>query len=69
MNLSEFDYDLPENLIAQTPLEKRDDSKLLLIDKKSGNTQDKIFRDLKDLLTPNDVLVVNKTRVIKARLK
>ncbi len=69
MKLSEFDYHLPEELIAQTPLEKRDHSRLLVLDKKSWDIQDKHFYDIVDILNPGDVLVVNKTRVINARLK
>ncbi|MDC0506170.1 tRNA preQ1(34) S-adenosylmethionine ribosyltransferase-isomerase QueA [Candidatus Gracilibacteria bacterium] len=69
MKLSDFDYALPERLIAQKPLEKRDHSRLLVLDKNSGDIQDKHFYDIVDILNPGDVLVVNKTRVINARLK
>ena len=67
--LSDFDYHLPENLIAQTPLEPRDSSRLLCLGRQDGQIHDKVFRDIADILTDNDVLVVNQTRVIKARLK
>ncbi len=69
MKLSDFDYHLPKNLIAQTPIEKRDNSKLLILDKQSGQITDKKFSNILDILWKNDVLVVNKTRVINARLK
>ena len=69
MKLTDFDYDLPQELIAQTPVEPRDSSRLLMLDKQTWNIQDAIFRDLADELWENDVLVVNKTRVINARLK
>jgi len=69
MKLSQFDYHLPEELIAQSPLEKRDHSRLLVLDKKSWSIEDKNFYNLEDILSDNDVLVVNKTRVINARLK
>lgn len=69
MKLSDFNYHLPEELIAQTPLEKRDHSRLLVLDKNSGEMQDKHFYNLVDILKVGDVLVVNKTKVINARLK
>ena len=68
MNKSEFYYELPEELIAQTPIEPRDHSKMLVINQKTGNIEHKHFYDLLSYLTPNDVLVVNNTRVIPARL-
>lgn len=68
MKLSEFDYILPPELIAQYPLEPRDSSKLLCV-QKNGQMKDTIFSDLENILWKNDVLVMNKTRVIKARLK
>lgn len=68
MNLSDFDYNLPEELIAQTPLEKRDSSKLLVLDKKTGATKHCHFNNIVDELKPNDVLVLNDTKVIPARL-
>lgn len=69
MLLSEFDYHLPPELIAQTPIEPRDHSRLLHLDKKTWNITHRHFYDIADLLGENDVLVVNKTRVINARLK
>lgn len=68
MNLSDFNYDLPENLIAQTPLDKRDDSKLMVLDKKTGNITHKHFNNILDELKQGDVLVLNDTKVIPARL-
>ena len=68
MDINDFDYDLPEELIAQDPIEDRSSSRLLLLDKKTGKTQDKIFRDLIDELNPGDCLVINNTKVIPARL-
>lgn len=69
MLLTDFDYHLPESSIAQTPAEPRDSAKLLCMDKRDWSLQDKIFSDIADMLTDNDVLVVNETRVINARLK
>ena len=68
MDINDFDYDLPEELIAQDPIEDRSSSRLLLLDKKTGKTQDKIFRDIIDELNPGDCLVINNTKVIPARL-
>lgn len=68
MKLSEFDYELPEELIAQFPAQKRDYSKLLVLDKYSGERQHKHFYDIVDFFDENDVLVLNNTRVIPARL-
>lgn len=65
---SDFFYDLPQELIAQTPLEVRDSSRLLCVNRKSGNYEDKIFRDIIDYFNSGDVLVVNDSRVIPARL-
>lgn len=61
-------YDLPEELIAQTPLEPRDSSRLLVYDKKTGRIEHKIFHDIIDYLNAGDVLVVNNTRVLPARI-
>ena len=69
MLLTDFDYHLPEELIAQTPAEPRDSARLLCLDKQNGQINDKIFSDIAETLTANDVLVVNETRVINARLK
>lgn len=68
MKLSDFMYDLPEERIAQTPVEPRDHSRLMVIDRKSGNVEHKHFYDIIDYLNAGDVLVVNETRVIPARL-
>ena len=68
MNTHDFYYDLPEEYIAQTPVEPRDSSRLLIYDRKTKEVQHKIFRDIYDELHPGDVLVVNNTRVIPARL-
>jgi S-adenosylmethionine:tRNA ribosyltransferase-isomerase len=68
MKTSEFDYFLPPELIATHPAEPRDAAKLLILDKNSGNIQDKVFSDISSILTDNDVLVLNKSKVIPARL-
>ena len=68
MNTSDFYYDLPEELIAQTPAEPRDSSRLLVYHRQNGAIEHKIFRDIIDFLNPGDALVVNDTRVIPARL-
>ena len=68
LKTSDFYYDLPEELIAQTPVSPRDAARMLVYDKKNDKVEHKIFRDLIDYLTPNDVLVINNTRVIPARL-
>ena len=68
MQLSDFDYNLPEELIAQTPIEPRDHSRLLQLNASTGDIVDSNFYNILDELTENDVLVLNKTRVINARL-
>lgn len=68
MKTSDFYYDLPENLIAQTPVEPRDSSRLMVLHKTSGKIEHKIFKDLTDYLEPGDCLVINDTRVIPARI-
>ena len=68
MKTHDFWYDLPEELIAQTPLEKRDGSKLLVLGKESGDISHKHFYDIKDYLQPGDCLVMNDSRVLPARL-
>ncbi|MCQ2450487.1 MAG: tRNA preQ1(34) S-adenosylmethionine ribosyltransferase-isomerase QueA [Clostridia bacterium] len=68
MKTSDFFYNLPEELIAQTPIEPRDASRLLLLNKKSGEVHHKIFKDLTDYLGEGDCLVLNNTRVLPARL-
>ncbi len=66
--LSNYDYHLPENLIAQTPLDHRDESRLLVFDRKTKDTYHRHFKDIKSFLKKGDVLVVNNTRVLPARL-
>ena len=68
MNINDFDYDLPKELIAQTPLENRADSKLLVMDKKTGELTHEVFKDITKYLHKGDVLVLNNTKVIPARL-
>ena len=68
MKVSDFNYDLPEELIAQTPLEKRDESRLMVLDRKNQTIEHKTFKDIVDYLEPGDVLVRNNTKVIPARL-
>ena len=68
MKTEDFDYELPKELIAQTPLEKRDDSRMLVMDRKTGDLEHKYFYDIKDYLHKGDVLVINDTKVIPARL-
>ncbi|HDK7175141.1 TPA: tRNA preQ1(34) S-adenosylmethionine ribosyltransferase-isomerase QueA [Clostridium botulinum] len=68
MKVKDFDFYLPEELIAQHPMEKRDEARLLVLNKKTGEIEDKIFKDILDYLTPNDCLVLNNTRVLPARL-
>ena len=68
MTVHDFYYNLPEELIAQTPLKDRSSSRLLTLNKKNGNVQHKIFTDIVDFLNPGDCLVLNNTRVLPARL-
>ena len=68
MKTSDFNYILDERNIAQSPASPRDSSKLIILDKKTWNFEEKIFRDIVDYLWENDVLVFNETKVIKARL-
>lgn len=68
MKTSDFYYDLPEELIAQDPLEDRSSSRLLVLDRKTREREHRVFRDLAEFLNPGDCLVVNNTRVIPARL-
>jgi len=68
MNINEFDYELPKELIAQTPLEKRDDSRLLIMDKKTGELKHEVFYNIINYLQKGDVLVLNDTKVIPARI-
>ncbi len=68
MKLSDFNYNLPEELIAQDPLEKRDNSRLMVLHRETGELEHKHFYDVIDYLNPGDCLVVNNTKVIPARL-
>ena len=68
MKTHDFWYDLPERLIAQTPLERRDTSRLMVLDKETGNVSHKHFYDIVDYLQPGDCLVMNDSRVLPARL-
>ncbi len=70
LTLSDFHYDLPESYIAQTPVEPRDSSRLMIVDRNAavGQVEHRIFRDIIEYLRPEDVLVVNDTRVIPARI-
>ena len=68
MKVEDFDYNLPEELIAQTPLEKRDESRLLVLDKKTGEIEHKHFYDIIDYLEEGDTLVLNDSKVLPARL-
>ena len=68
MTVEEFNYDLPSELIAQTPLKKRDESRLMVLDKKTGEVEHKHFKDIISYLEPGDTLVLNDTKVLPARL-
>ena len=68
MKLSDFDYYLPKELIAQHPLEKRGTSRLMVIDRKNKTITHKVFTDVITYLSPRDVLALNDTKVIPARL-
>ena len=68
MKVSDFDFELPQELIAQKPLEKRDESRLLILDRNKGNLEEKKFYEIIDCLHPGDILVLNETRVKPARL-
>ena len=68
MKTSDFFYDLPQELIAQTPLEPRDSSRLLIMDKKTGNIEHKHFYDIINYLNKGDCLIANNSRVLPARI-
>ena len=68
MNVSEFNYNLPEELIAQTPLEKRDESRLMVLNRKEKKIEHKTFKDIINYLQPGDCLVRNNTKVLPARI-
>lgn len=66
MKTSDFYYDLPQELIAQTPVEPRNSSRLMILHKDSGELEHRIFKDLPEYLRPGDCLILNDTRVIPA---
>lgn len=68
MRKEDFNFDLPEELIAQDPLEDRSSSRLLVLDKETGKTEHHVFREIIDYLEAGDCLVINDTKVIPARL-
>ena len=68
MRTADFDFHLPRELIAQQPLARRDESRLMVVDRKTGSISHRRFRDLSELIPAGDVLVVNRTRVVRARL-
>ena len=67
-NIRDFDYELPQELIAQTPIEPRDASRLLVVHRDSGIFEHRHFRDIGDYLRPGDLLIANQSRVLPARL-
>ena len=67
MKTNDFYYELPEELIAQYPIKNREESRLLILDKESGNVEHKKFKDIIDYLNEGDCLVLNNTKVIPAR--
>ena len=69
MELSEFDYDLPKELIAQEPTKERDASRLLVLDREKDGVSHHTFPDILSLLRPDDVLILNDTRVLPARIR
>ena len=68
MKVSDFNYELPENLIAQHPYDKRDEARLMVLNKKNQTIEHKVFKDVIEYLNPGDCLVINNTKVIPARL-
>ncbi|TVR82238.1 MAG: tRNA preQ1(34) S-adenosylmethionine ribosyltransferase-isomerase QueA [Chitinophagaceae bacterium] len=68
MKLSQFDYDLPKSLIAQYPTQERDESRLMVLNRKTGSIEHKVFKDLLSYFTDGDVMIVNNTKVFPARL-
>ena len=67
MKVSDFNYDLPEELIAQHPYDKRDEARLLVLNRKDKKYEHKVFKDIIDYLNPGDCLVINNTKVLPAR--
>jgi len=68
MNINDYNYELPEKYIAQTPIKNRSESKLMILNKENGNIEHKKFYDILDFLNKDDVLVLNNTKVLPARL-
>ena len=68
MKTSDFSFDLPEELIAQTPIEPRDHSRLMVLDKRTGEIEHRHFYDILEYLTPQDCLILNDSRVLPARI-
>ena len=68
LKVSDFNYDLPKELIAQSPIDKRDESRLMVLNRKNKTIEHKIFKDIIDYLKPGDCLVRNNTKVLPARL-
>ena len=68
MKVSDFNYELPEELIAQHPYDKRDEARLMVLNKENKTVEHKVFKDVIDYLNPGDCLVINNTKVIPARL-
>ena len=68
MNIEDFDYELDESLIAQTPYKKRDEARLMVLNKETGEIEHKIFKDIIDYMNEGDALVLNDTKVIPARI-
>src|SRR5215831_5828387 len=69
MHISDFDYELPPELIAREPVRPRDASRMMVLDRATGQWIDSAFRRLPDFLSPSDLLVINDTRVIRARVR
>ena len=68
MKVSEFNYELPKELIAQHPYDKRDEARLMVLDREKQTIEHKVFKDIIDYLNPGDCLVINNTKVLPARL-
>jgi S-adenosylmethionine:tRNA ribosyltransferase-isomerase len=68
MKVSDFNYELPEELIAQHPYDKRDEARLMVLDREKQSIKHKVFKDIIDYLEPGDCLVINNTKVLPARL-
>ena len=67
MKVSDFNYELPEELIAQHPYDKRDEARLMVLDRKTQTIEHKVFKDIIDYLEPGDCLVINNTKVRRVR--